>query len=901
MNIYEKIFTYVSSKQELQTLGTLDPDILEKYKNSLIFIGDQNQIYQPLTNTYIGIGTDAFNALQSQITQSGNNLTAFNTYIHSDVVTHIFGQYSVDDLETFVRLTQQDGDTRILVDNNSNNSTINSSTYNILSSTNRNVLIKGIYDYDPNTPYSNTYHDVNITTNGNYSQIYSKSSDPDYYSYGTSGINVKVHHTGTWRNSAPTVDHPYGFSYWEGQDILTIDDKLTWAYIANNTSYLKNYARNIAAEEANRIYHNLLGEDVEYISKNLNNILYYDSASGNVANNNVYVKNLDSTTDSGYAFTQVDVTKNGSTYDLSIANIKIATYDPVDGHVALVNDINTVLDTIGITLADNDGCVKDGLGNITEIIWYTEDPNSTSPFNYDLADGIQTIKEVAYILDKITDGDDADNGISIAYNIRQNHDDIVSLQSWQADTIDPAKTNFVTNFESSSNLSNFILLNSYSTSQAIETKGDINLYGDLILAYTYTISIDGTDVTYAAYLAGQIPNDQYIRYIEYNNFDDENNYICITDSTNNDSGALRINTANKLLAAGLQSNSQLTLYTKNSLDQFVISRTSVTVNDILTASADIKVDTLDAYIFYPYKEYTIGLNSKGILDGITTVDWVTTYVGHGLNDLKDKLNQGNTGAQNYTDDQIALLTYSDTEEAGKYVSEVDEVGGKILVKRTSFPQDVIYTDPIIANQDDFIKIPYTLATTYRSQNGSPNIYAINNGVYTEVVSGNIAMNSSTQYYVKTALPTDKFKLATTLSSTPTTLFDLIGEGHNFFELNTKGQKNTYIPVDLQEKIKTIKDDAIANSTTADYTLATNVLYYIDFSTPFRFTKYIDGSTRIAPDGHTDINVNAYISYLSTANENNTGLADAYDVRKTIERMFTWIDLSTNADFVRATA
>ena len=891
MNIYEKIFTYIESKSALNTIG---PDILKQYENSLIFIGDQKQIYQPLTNTYVGIGVDAFNALQQQINQSGNNLTAFNTYMHSDVVNHLYGQYSPEDLAVFVHLTQQSNNINTLANNNSDNSNINFNNYQYLSSTNRNVIVKGIYDYDVENPYSNTYHDVNITTNGEYSHVYPKSDDPTFFSYGTSGINVKVRHTGAWRSSGPTDDYPYGFSYWDGQDILTIDDKLTWSYIAHNTAYLKNYARAIAAEEANRIYHNLLGEDVEYISKNLNNILYYDSDSGNISNNNVYVKNLDASTDTGYGFTQVNVTQNSSIYELSIAGTVIATYDPVDGHVSLVNNIDTALATIGITLSDNDGCVKDDLGNIIEIIWYTEDPNSTSPFNYDLADGIQTIKEVAYILDTITDGD-GDDGISIAYNIKQNHDDIVLLQEWQTETANPSTSNLVTSFNSSSNLSNFILLNSYSSSQGIEDKGDIKLYGDLVLAYTYIFN----NVSYAAYTTGQIQNNQYIQYVEYYNLDDVNKYVCITDSGNQDTGEIRKDIANKLLAAGLESNSQITLYTKNSQNQYVASNTSATIGNILSATSDIKVDTLCAYIFYPYIEYTIGVNSKGILDGITTVDWVTTYVGHGLNDLTEKLNTGNTGAQNYTDQKIEVLDASYTAPAGKYVSGITQTDGLISnVDYTSIPQDIIYTDPIIANQDDFIKIPYNLAVTYIQQTGSPDIYAINNGVYTEVVSGNIAMSSSIQYYIKTALPTNKFKLATTLTSTPTTLYDLIGEGHNFFELNTAGDKNTYIPVDLQEKIKIITEDAATAGTTADYTLDTNPLYYIDFSTPFRFTKYIDGSTSIDSDGHTNINVNAYISYLSTSNEDNTGLADAYDVRKTIERMFTWIDLSTNSDFVR---
>ena len=36
--------------------------------------------------------------------------------------------------------------------------------------------------------------------------------------------------------------------------------------------------------------------------------------------------------------------------------------------------------------------------------------------------------------------------------------------------------------------------------------------------------------------------------------------------------------------------------------------------------------------------------------------------------------------------------------------------------------------------------------------------------------------------------------------------------------------------------------------------------------------------------------------MRNATSSNTGFADAYDVKKTIEDMFTWIDLRTNAPF-----
>ena len=40
-------------------------------------------------------------------------------------------------------------------------------------------------------------------------------------------------------------------------------------------------------------------------------------------------------------------------------------------------------------------------------------------------------------------------------------------------------------------------------------------------------------------------------------------------------------------------------------------------------------------------------------------------------------------------------------------------------------------------------------------------------------------------------------------------------------------------------------------------------------------------------------VSAYVMNLQEASADNTGLADAWNVRQTIEAMFAWVDLKTN--------
>jgi len=52
--ISNKLFTYIAKKEDLT------PEMISLYNNSLIFIGDEHQIYHPLTNTTIGIGKSEF-------------------------------------------------------------------------------------------------------------------------------------------------------------------------------------------------------------------------------------------------------------------------------------------------------------------------------------------------------------------------------------------------------------------------------------------------------------------------------------------------------------------------------------------------------------------------------------------------------------------------------------------------------------------------------------------------------------------------------------------------------------------------------------------------------------------------------------------------------------------------
>ena len=64
--IGDKRFTYIDKAADL----TLD--MIKQYRDSLILVGDEKQIYNPLTNSYVGIGMTAYNNLIEMINNVSN-------------------------------------------------------------------------------------------------------------------------------------------------------------------------------------------------------------------------------------------------------------------------------------------------------------------------------------------------------------------------------------------------------------------------------------------------------------------------------------------------------------------------------------------------------------------------------------------------------------------------------------------------------------------------------------------------------------------------------------------------------------------------------------------------------------------------------------------------------------
>ena len=83
MEISDKLLAYIHHKSDLSQ------EIIDKYVNSLIFIGDEQQIYQPLTNTYVGIGKSEFDRILSfssitQVIPTNENVNLYMNFSYNN-------------------------------------------------------------------------------------------------------------------------------------------------------------------------------------------------------------------------------------------------------------------------------------------------------------------------------------------------------------------------------------------------------------------------------------------------------------------------------------------------------------------------------------------------------------------------------------------------------------------------------------------------------------------------------------------------------------------------------------------------------------------------------------------------------------------------------------------------
>jgi len=907
MGIGEKIFSYIANGSEL------NENMVAQYQSSLIFIGDEQQIFNPLTGAYVGIGLTRFNQVAQSLSNNTKMLTYLDQHIHGNVVNSLWVEFNREQFnDKFNSPSVQPA--------NIAGHQLAAGDENMLM-TNQDIVIKGLHNYDTEYHIGKTTDDIghllkdtNDSTNIN--NTLWQHIDLDNSTYGSTGITINVHHTGSYVSG--TDEHGFYYSYWKGQDYLTIDDNLTWAYIAyQNTNTLK-LAKQMAVTQANRVYHDILGiSDPVYIEKEFDEVfstniygdletivdgkkgevyVHVNSTDPNKADKGdfrrVYIYN-DPNSEKYYIYAWAD---NGNANDYYIletndpdvpGTMQITVQDDNgDDHILTLKKISD--ENLKDWLFADDGYDKipanEGEKN-WRVAWYHRDDDATAQGQMNLADGIQTIREIAYILDRITDGSD-DDIINITYNIAKNHQDIEELKNTQLNIDNQAVTSI-----KGTSLNNFIFVNSYSTNNW-ETdngpvRGQAKIDIELNLAHTYVLN----NVTYAAYNTNAHQSLVGNRWI---NLGDETNmdyYINLHGIGNN-------------LA---QLKADLT-------EIYGSSSTTVTIYRNLGTAANPSMDPYgspimisalqetddDRYVLKNFKKLDNIVTNSTVLDGLTTVNWVTTYFKWAQLDILDQVNSLDNDVKDWVQDYIDEMNITYTERPGEYVTYVNQVNGKIEVVTKKLPLDkIIYSSEIYGN-DFFVKLTDEQAVAlFNDSNNTQTIYWINYEGNYQIAND---YQSGFDYYLRNRI-TDFVKAfsdsdiesanESTLKSKTNELL-LNGANVTYFKnlsthtidvaSNTPVSIMEYNPVDINELIS-------QSSTTYISANILKSLYYYNGLNPT--SKYFDVSYVQNNNGSTSLYVSTYVTYLGAATQNNTGLADSWDVKHTIESMFTWIDLKTN--------
>ena len=843
----------------IQNHTQLTESMLNEYRNSMIFLGDQKQIFVPVINSYVGLGTDAYTYILNKLNDGKDNLQRLYDNINNNNVTSIYAQYSPKD---FNDNNVNSGQTVITGPIN-NNVTIDHSLSTRTADINqklqakRNVVIRGLHD-----------------------------NDIIFSHYGTvnpkSGINVTIQHQGGNYLSGTDADG-HSFSYYDPEhDVILIDDTRTWTYIAEQSSYMIDFASKFATQQANRVYHDLLGDSEVYIEKEFNEVFIQGDGGTIEAIDTVYVK-----------------LANGNYAETRIQNGKIQAYNGTSWIDIYNLSTNTIIDTTpnsqfaGIGGTESVPDPSNPSNSVKVPVWYQKDSAVTSTYNMNLVDGINSIKEVAYILDKITDGTDGgyDTGIQLAYSIAKNHDDIQDLKAWQANIGSSA----VRSFESESN-NTLITVDSYSKDfydHDNPATGQVKLEVDLVLAQTYTLTMNNQNVSYVAYLNhADHTLANYANY--YKKVEDEtssSNYYKISDVLNSNSDIHK-----KLVEyyGDLSNpNAKFNIYTLQSGEYNANGQTNITYSGLNNANINS-----NNYIYWPYKRIFDNSVTTGQLvkNGLTTVEWVTTYVGWAAYDIINRVSNVNQATQEAIQNAINALDYTDTPQDGYYVKKVDEVDGVISVTREKLPLDKILSDHVFTSGNIYIPVSLAQAQDFWDNNISganiAKLIIINNqGQYIASTSNTPRPTTDSDIYRIKVDNISNFNAIT--SSVPVS--DLItntGKLTYFYKV-ASGNVEQYIPLDVQTAYTSNTPNDIFTVTSGVGKTVANKVFYLNSSTSQQFNKYISAFTHQNADGSTTTSVTAYISYLAASSSTRTGLADAWDVRRTIESMFTWVDIKSN--------
>lgn len=416
VNIANKLLSYVRHGVDVSE------EIARVYKNSMIFIGDEQQIYVPAMQAYVGIGMTAYNNTIDRIAGVEEQMAELANRLTTDMVSKIYANYSLDEANGANGI--QDGA--------QTKTTITDKIWAL----NNEITIKGVNDYDPATGFARkneTDHHYQIQTaipdgannpltvdvvNSNFYR-----SETESTSIPTSGIRVTPH----W-GTITRVENPITYQSIEKRigNYIEIDDSLTWSYMTSAYAYTLSFARNFTNAEIDKVYHDLLGDsnyvynpelytsvladvtdEINKLSASDRAKVIYDANADDPEHGN-YIEPGKRLVYTGTAYYIVDVSR--TFFYASYTSGSDVLNGTKDYHQLTESQLLKLAQ--GITLADGEALTTPFVNytsgtdsdrtNFPQL--YTRSIEYGSTYNMNIADGIQTLKEVAYLLDLLSDG-----------------------------------------------------------------------------------------------------------------------------------------------------------------------------------------------------------------------------------------------------------------------------------------------------------------------------------------------------------------------------------------------------------------------------------------------------------------------------------------------------------------
>lgn len=885
-NLGNKLFAYIAEAAMLQTPGTKEM-IKSNFGNSLVFIGDEGQLWAPKTDTLVGIGKTAHESILNDIVEVNDKVDTLNAALTSSLVSKIYANYDGNDNEQIAGLN--------------------------LHATN-DIILRGAGDYDVDRKLQLDKFGLNVTDeNNNQDTINGITFDnsANQYNYATNGITVSLakgknqyrvlasgvatdinnwkswakKETEEWFESSvkPEVGQINGETvyyiesegnayiimtddagkviYKNGKNTFVIDDKMTWSYISTRNAEILSSTKEYTDTLVQNIYQDILGGGeavipVSYqtitkvVSEELVGTQYIQGVAFTNDTNvfELVPVNINSIVLNPYSTTTLDDPEDINylhvNYPETRAHNSISTVVALKGgnidDYGQFEDIAAGTEKPYYLMAQDNSLPYISSNTILRKVDANEEINPTlqyvivnpkynaSTYNTNLADGIQTLKEVAYILDVITNGagNGAEDGISLAYNIADNHNRIVVLEG-EVDSIQAGNDSVKT-----------------------LTVSETGKYVDLTLSSKDSegnnVYIDENGKPVAEGTEGASLIDPNIGY----HFNRVN---------------LNVELAIAYTYTDAQTSETKAVTVSYAVDSFVVTR----------GEAEIT--------------YLANQSQEGLVD----VKWAQAYMSDTRKHISSEITSAKADAMEYSYALVNSLNSSDQVEQSQVVSKVEIVNGKINVEARELPTDKIYFSNSVWTPNKFKLVDVAA-----------------------LIDEDKTIADDVEIYIKLANPSTYVKLTPAELTTVAAGANLfIKEGESFVSADTylnetfgaDGEtKASFINahgekfVDFQPIYKVVDTYEIID--TADLVYDGSVWKYGEYTefyqvdTKTEKVEYLTGSISHSSyveggQGENIFQVNANITKIEDATANNSGFADAYDVKKALENIVEWVDLS----------